>query len=114
MTVEFSGEYTITRASKGVHVKGKYVKGPGVEISIELNWQTLSGEELLSLPELQRTKRSLKIYSEEEIIGLDKTKKIQADIVTIDCVDYEIQNVKQYKNTGLCDHYKAIAVEINK
>lgn len=114
MTVEFTQDYVIIRASQGSNVKGRYVEGSTVNIDIELNWQPLSGKELLNLTELQRSKKSLKLRSEEEIRSLDEIDKTPADVVIIDGVNYEIQNVKHYDNTGLCDHYEAIAIEVNQ
>ncbi len=112
MTVLFTETYIFTRASAGAHVKGKYVAGPTSDIDIEANWQPLSGKELLNLSELQRTRRSIKIYSEEEIKGLNKVAKIPADIMTIeDGTKFEIQSVEYYKE--LNEHWKAMGVEIN-
>ena len=112
MTVLFTEEYVVTRASAGTHVKGKYVAGSTSSITIEANWQPLNGKELLNLPELQRTRRSIKIYSEDEMKGLDKVNKIPADIITIeDGSSFEIQSVEYYKE--LDEHWKAIGVETN-
>lgn len=112
MSVEFTEEYIFTRSSAGTHVKGKYVAGSTSDILIEANWQPLTGKELLNLTELQRTRRSIKIYSEEEIKGLDKVNKIPADIMTIeDGSKFEIQGVEYYKE--LNEHWKAMGVEVN-
>lgn len=112
MTVLFTEEYAVTRASAGTRTKGKYIAGPTSEVTIEANWQPLNGKELLNLPELQRTKRSIKVYSEDEIKGMDEANKIPADIITIeDGSKFEIQNVRYYKE--LNEHWKAICVQIN-
>ena len=112
MTVLFTKEYIVTRATIGSNTKGTYVPGATSNITIEANWQPLSGKELLNLPELQRTRRSIKVYSEDEIRGLNDVTKIPADIITIeDGSKFEIQNVQYYKE--LNEHWKGIGVEIN-
>ena len=111
MSVLFTEEYILIRATAGGHIKGTYFPGTTSNITIEANWQPLSGDELLNLPENQRTRRSLMIYSEDEIRGENQVSNIPADIITVDSKNYEIQSVKYYKE--LCEHYEAVAVEVN-
>jgi len=115
MTILFTSSYPVLRSSPGQHIKGKYVRGPSVTVSIEATWQPVSGKDLLNLTELQRTKNTIKIYSEDELVGLDPLAKTSADIITINGLRFEIQNVKYYDDSLYpCPHYKALGVELNK
>lgn len=113
MSVEFSGQFDITRATTGDHVKGVWVPGSTSVVPTELHWQPLSGKDLLNLPENQRSKKAIRIFSEELIQGMDELSRTPADIVSIGSTNYEIQNVKFY-DVGVCDHYEAVGVEINQ
>ncbi len=113
MTVLFTEEYEIIRATAvGTHTKGKYVTGATTVVIVDANWQPLNGKDLLNLPELQRTRRSIKIYSEVELRSLNEVTKFPADIITIeDGTSFEIHNVEYWKE--LNEHWKAIGLAIN-
>lgn len=111
MSVLFTETYPLIRATAGAHVKGKYVPGTPTNTTIVANWQPLSGAELLNLPELQRKRKSIMLYSEKEIRGINEVAGVPADIITIDGLNYEVQKVKYYKE--LCEHYEAVALEVN-
>jgi hypothetical protein len=89
----------IVRPGTGTYTKGHFVPASDTVIRIAANVQPVNGEELLLLPEGNRKRGTIKIYSETEIIDNDRIRLESANtaqVVTctvdnvIDETDYSI------------------------
>ena len=91
---------------------GNWVEGGVEEIEIKANVQPLGYRDSLLLPESERTKASIKIYSAEEILGAREGKEAtDADEVEWEGYLWKVFRVHNYK-MGVLNHYKAIATRL--
>lgn len=99
----------ITRAEQGSHVNGRWVEGGTQAVEIKANVQPMREQELLLLPEADRSREWLNVYSAEQIRTERQGQggwaadefEWQGDI-------YKVMRVKSYK-MGVLDHYEAKA-----
>lgn len=92
-------EYQVERIAEGSHSGGVYTPGTSSNFTIKGNLQPLSGNEILQLPEGDRQRQSLWLYSRTEL-------KVN-DIVTADGKSYEVQPVEDWTRQRRLPHYKA-------
>ena len=104
----FRKSITATRKSAGAYVDGVWVEGSETAFTFYGSKQSLSGDDMLSLPEGRRNRETYLIYTSTELIAGDVDNKINPDIVVFDGVDFEIINVEPWQN-GIYNHYKAVA-----
>lgn len=98
---------TITRFSDGTFNKGQHEEGIGTVIpDVLVNIQPITGQELLQLPESNRERVELTIYSKTEIKN--------EDIITreIDGLDYEVLNLRDWTAFRL-SHFKGMLKRVN-
>ena len=100
---------TVLRASEGAWVKGKWVPGTVQTVIVEANVQPLKGSELTALPESDRTKESIKVYSVETLKTLEEVSQEEADIVVWEGKKFRAIKAMTYK-MGVLDHTKTICV----
>lgn len=82
--------------------------GEVVPVTCFASVQPLSGAEILRLAEGDRDTERWKAYSADRLYISDETKTgRQADIVTVDGVDYQVESVQRWT-----DFYKCVLVEI--
>lgn len=98
---------TIIRASEGAWVNGYWVPGLTEEIEVDANVQPLKGSELLALPESDRTKESIKVYSVETLKTVDEHSQEEADIVIWNGKKFKAARTMTYQ-MGILDHTKTI------
>ena len=101
----------VERTAPGAWVKGRWVEGLVTLINIEANVQPMRGHELLVLPEADRTKDSIKVYSVEHIDTVEDVKQEQADIVIWNGKRYKAMKSMQYQ-MGILNHTKTICVRL--
>ena len=101
----------IERTSPGSWVKGRWVEGLTTVINIEANVQPMRGHELVVLPEADRTKDSIKVYSVEHIDTVEDVKQEQADVVIWNGKRYKAIKSMQYQ-MGILNHTKTICVRL--
>lgn len=103
----------IYRVSKGTYVKGIYQEGQKVVRKIQANVQPMKMEEIMLLPEAERGKEALRIYSASELRAPREgtTDAYDSDQFEWEGDTYRIMKVQRYK-MGVLDHYKAIAVRL--
>lgn len=101
----------IIRFSPGEYIKGKWVDGSNQEIELEGNVQPMRGHELLTLPESDRTKDVIKVYTVESLKTLDERTKTKADLVIWNDLVYQIVKTMTYQ-MGVLNHTKSIAVRM--
>lgn len=103
--------FKIVRFSPGGYVKGKWVNGVSEEIEIEGNVQPMRGHELLALPESDRTKDVIKVYTVENLQTLDELTQTKADLVIWNDLVYQVVKTMTYQ-MGILNHTKSIAIRM--
>lgn len=111
------GATTITRRrySAGSRATtGYWTEGATTDTSITASVQPASGEDLQVLPEGERTRRAIKVYTTTELRttspqdGTRSDELVIAGLVGIDDGTYQVESVAPYY--ALLGHHKAIAV----
>lgn len=94
----------------GDYVDGDWVPSSVEEVTIEANVQPAGYNDIRQVPESDRTKEWIKIFSAEPILGaIEGEQARDADIVKWDGKTYKVWRVKNYQ-MGVLDHYNAMAV----
>lgn len=107
-------ELTLLRREPDTYVMGRPVKGAVVEVAIEANIQPLGYRDTMMLPESDRTKEWVKVYSASAIRALLEVE----DGWAADEFEWENKKFKVMKshryNMGVLDHYVAHATRITE
>lgn len=99
----------VVRGEPDKIVNGRPVKGSLVTVEIEANVQPLKFTEVMSLPEVERTKEWIKVYSAEMMRTLKEgSSGHQADIIQWDGKSYRVLKCHHYR-MGVLDHYVSYA-----
>ena len=104
---------TIYRTSaQGTYVDGEWVEGTETQVPLEVNIQPFKDQDLLLLPEADRSREWYKIYCADEI-RMDKqgTSGWSADEFVYEGNRYKVMKVKFYE-MGILDHYRATAARL--
>lgn len=101
----------VTSSSGGSYVRGVYVKGTPTSRTIKANVQpVLKSTDTLILPESDRSKEIIKIYTTEKLKSRKEgSAPNEGDLVSYDGKTFEVMKVIEYK-MGILNHTKAIAV----
>lgn len=101
---------TVERVTGGSWVKGRWVEGESVEIEIEGNVQPLKFHEIMQLPESDRTREWIKIYSAEQMYTSEESSEEghQADLIHWEGKVYKVMKCRHY-SMGVLDHFHALA-----
>lgn len=106
---------TIHRRDKGSYVAGEWVEGSTTDIVINANVQPLKDHELMQLPESERTKEWLKVYSDSEIRGeIEGSTGWDSDEFEWDSMEdgktytFKVMKVRRYK-MSILDHWRGLA-----
>ena len=101
---------TIKRTGEGFWEGGRWKEGVAETIEIEANVQPATMQTLLTLPESERTKQAIRVFSVEEIrTAREGENGWQADIVEWNNDTYRVMKVENYV-MGVLDHFHAVAV----
>ena len=103
----------IKRGSPDKIVNGRPVKGE-VEIIVleKANVQPLKFREIMSLPEVERTKEWIKVYSDECMRSLLETEDgYQADVILWQGKEWRVEKSHQYQ-MGVLDHWVSYAARL--
>lgn len=111
-TLTGSVQLSLLRGEPDKVVNGRPVKGETEDLEIKANVQPLSFREVMQLPESERTKDWIKIYSPEMIRTL-KEGEHQADVVLWQDEQWRVMKCHSYK-MSILDHYVAHATKITK
>lgn len=110
----FRKPINLYRKNPGTYVNGVWVEGTETIIPITASVQPTSGEELLSVPEGRRNRKTYALFTStpiEVIHGLNNSTN--PDQVEIYGERYEVVNVDVWQNNppvfGIVNHYKFIA-----
>jgi hypothetical protein len=94
---------------EGSIVNGVWVDGATAVTTILASVQPANGKDLLILPEGERLKAVIKIWTDETLAIA--SGKIKADQIQFNSEWYEVHNIK--KNDLGIGHYEALAVKVN-
>ena len=101
---------TIKRIGEGFWEGGRWKEGAAETIEIEANVQPATMQTLLTLPESERTKQAIRVFSVEEIrTAREGEDGWQADIIEWNNDTYRVMKVENYV-MGVLDHFHAVAV----
>lgn len=104
----------ITRQIAGSYVDGEWIEGATSIVTVQANVHPFSDYQVMLLPEADRTKSWLWVFSASEL----RSKKegaggTGADRFTWNGETYEIMKTQRYQ-MGVSDHYEAKAARIEK
>lgn len=109
----FSIEFTVSRFdADGKYVLGKYHAGTERSFTVLGTIQPMDAKSMLLLPEGERTKETIRIYTGTELMTVDLKTGRKADVVTYRFREYEVHSVKFWES--LIPHFQIIAVQRNK
>jgi hypothetical protein len=95
---------TLSRAGSGLYLQGRWSPGQTTTVTIQADVQPAKPRELVNLPEAQRARAAIKVYSETELRTADVEAQTAADVLTVKGRRWEVQSVEPW--SGYC---KAIA-----
>lgn len=101
----------VKRFGEGAWVEGYFVNGAETTLDVEANVQPLKGHELLSLPEADRTKESIKVYCVETLKTVDEVGQKKADVIIWEDKRWQAIRTMTYK-MGVLDHTKTICYRL--
>ena len=103
---------TFYRTTQGIYVNGEWVEGTETQVPLEVNIQPFKDQDLLLLPEADRSREWYKIYCADEI-RMDKqgTSGWSADEFVYEGDRYKVMKVKHY-SMSILDHYRATAARL--
>lgn len=105
-----SVQITILRASgAGQWVNGYFQKGLEETLVVEANVQPMRGHELIVLPEADRTKETIKVYTRDRLNTVQDVGQKQADVIIWEGKKFRAIQTQTYQ-MGVLDHTKTICV----
>ena len=108
-----TGTYTVTRTPAGTFANGVAVPGTPTTLQITAAIYQASGRDLERLPEMRRSVATIKIFTTTQLrTGAQQGQgngegAYQADRITYNGLQYEVQQVGRYPGTA--DFYSCIA-----
>ena len=106
---EFYEDLTLESATVGHRdLNGDYIDGVPIKSTIQAVVQSLNSNELLTLPEGERTKKLIKIHTQSVLKTVDVVNSTSADKVVYHGEDYKVINVFERLTNG--GYIKAVAV----
>lgn len=115
LVASFGSAVTVTRYGVGSYVNGTYAAGTTSSFTTTMSWQPINGRELLNLSEAQRSRKFLKGYCADQLLTINQSESKKADIVTIDSVNYEVQQVEYWESNDstIAPYWKVLMAEDN-
>ncbi|MNT15594.1 hypothetical protein D3C72_1506570 [compost metagenome] len=103
-----AGPITVTRRAPGAYVNHRWVEPDPEVLAKRAAVQPAKPTEVVHLPEGQRTRGAIKLYSDFELYAADVAARRRPDVVTYRGRDYEVAESGIYEGFGLAA-WKAIA-----
>jgi hypothetical protein len=95
-----TGLYTVTRRQSGAIVRGIAQATTDATFTITASVQPASGKDMLRLPEGRRANETRVLFTTTQLYTGDQGSNYEADLVTIDGDDWEVQTVSDWLNWG--------------
>lgn len=105
-TFSLTGKVTITVIRQtGSWVRGRWVEDDGVDVEIEGNIQPLKFHEIQQLPESDRTKEWIKLYTTDQIYTAEESSEAgrSADVLIWNGKRFKAMKARRYQ-MGVLDH----------
>jgi hypothetical protein len=104
---------TLVRRGAGSYVNGVWTLASDTTSTIQANVQPVRGHELVSLPEADRSREWIKVYTVGNVRGTQEGSLggTSPDILIFDGRTFEVKQVSTYK-MGVLDHSKILAGRI--
>jgi hypothetical protein len=102
----------LERFTAGSYTKGVYAKGQSTTCDLDVNVQPVKPSEMLSLPEGQRTKETIKIFSDEALRSVEQVGSEAADRITYNDKVYEVFSTKNWQFSRIA-HWMSLAQRVN-
>lgn len=103
---------TVFRKTQGSYVNGDWVEGTDSQITRSVNIQPLKPNEILLLPEADRTRQWYKLYSDEDFrTDKEGSGGYEADEFVHQGERYKVMKVLNF-SMGILDHFRAYAARI--
>jgi len=112
MPSEMFTSVTLTVWAAGSYVSGRWVAGSSSTAPITASVQPAGPRDLLHLPEGDRTKGAVKIYTDAELSEGDESAGLVPDQITWNGEQWEVQKVWRHA-LGL-GHHKAMALRVER
>ena len=101
----FKRPYTVRKYGKQIIERG-YASSPYTDITVKLDVQPLSPDELIALPEGERTVKRIKSFGSEKLASADDYDEIPGDCLYYNGFWYECKSSVQWEHTFL-RHYRS-------
>jgi hypothetical protein len=101
--------FTVTRYAAGTYTEGGYVAGTTSTFSIKASVQPVKGQELMRLPEGERLRDYLAVYTDTQLRSLQDDKA--PDRISIEGYTYEVVAVDDWMTEG--GYVKALVARVN-
>ena len=104
--------YTVRRYPASTVTDFRIVRGTPTEFVAKISVQPAEGDDLLQLPEGQRSRRVLKAYTPTALRTVDELTKTPADEVQVDGEWFEVQRTQRQR--AIIPHTKALLVRLDR
>jgi hypothetical protein len=94
------GTYIVQRRAAATFVAGRPVQAAPTNLSIVASIQPASGKDLLRLPEGRRSNETRVLYTTTRLLTGDQGGPNEADQVTIDGTQWEVQHCESWVQPG--------------
>jgi len=91
---------------------GRFVPGTPTTSSIEATVQPANGRDMQTLPEGERQKRGIKLYTTTLLYLADQDAKRLADRIAYEGESFEVRHVEEQPR--IIPHYKALALRVDE
>jgi len=108
----FGSTCSVKRFAPGEYIDGHYIAGAESTFEIVASIQPLGAYEMLQLPEGQRTKEAVKIYTTSPLRQTIESQQVKGDRVAYKSRLYEVQKVSTWETFTDIPHFKAVAVMV--
>lgn len=104
----------LQRRTLGEYVRGKWVEATPVEVEVRANVQPLRFSQIMHMPEADRTKEWLVVYSAERILErLEGECGHDADRFEWEGNLYQVYRARPF-SMGVLDHWEVYAVRVER
>lgn len=105
---------TVTRSGAGSYINGRWAAGVASQFSISASIQPakMKHEELLHLPEGDRNRSALRVYTPTELRSANEADGTPADFIAWDGEQWEVVKVDVW-TLGIA-HCKALALRVRR
>jgi hypothetical protein len=93
-------------------VDGRFVDGASTDAVISASVQPLEGKDRAILPEGDRSKDGIKVYTTSDLAPADQHVGTSGDQLIVDGVIFEVRNV--VRERSIIPHYRAFALRLQE